>query len=72
MESLVDCYEADHVALDTLYSHYGNYLAQQAGADPKELDAVTRGQNAAVNLILDKLESLFSDLERERSASSHS
>lgn len=65
MKSLVDCYEADYVTLDALYSHYGNYLAQQAEADPKEPDASTRGQNAAVNIILNKLESLFSDLQRE-------
>ena len=66
VESLVDCYISDQIALDTLYSQYGNYLAQQAAADPKEPDALTRGQNAAVTMILDKLESLFSDLQREK------
>ena len=71
IESLVDCYVSDQVALDALYSYYGKYLAQQAAADPKEPDALTRGQNAAVSLILDKLESLFSDLQREKSASSN-
>ena len=62
IESLVDCYELDQVALDALYSHYGNYLSQQAEADPREPDASTRGHNAAVNVILDHLEGLFSDL----------
>ena len=69
IESLVNCYVSDQIAVDALYSHYGKYLAQQAAADPNEPDALTRGQNAAVSLILDKLESLFSDLQREKSRS---
>ena len=69
MELFVDCYASDQVALDVLYSQYGNYLSQQAAADSKEPDASTRGQNAAVSLILDKLEDLFSDLQREKSGS---
>ena len=72
MESLVECSASDQIALDALYSQYGNYLSQQAAADPKEPDASVRGQNAAVNLILDKLESLFSELQREKSADRHS
>jgi hypothetical protein len=72
MESLVDRYELDQIALDTLYRYYGNYLSQQVEANPREPDASTRGHNAAVNLILDKLESLFSDLQRENSAGSYS
>src|SRR5688572_17045979 len=66
MKSLVDCYASDQIALDALYGYYGNYLAQQAAADPREPDALTRGQNAAVSLIVDRLESLFSDVQREK------
>ena len=71
MELLVDCYESEHVALDALHSYYGSYLAQQAEADPIEPDALTRGQAVSVNFIIDKFESLFSDLQREKSAGSH-